>query len=99
MFQRELIDDVEHLARLTYDPDYEPLVPDFELTGLPWILTKRDAWFVWRAWENHGIMPTAGGLLDQPPEWRELIDTFQAIYGVVADEIRREVHARKRNRS
>jgi len=84
-------------VRLTYDPDYEPEVPDYKLSGLPW--PRREAWMLWRAWVEHGVMPTAGGLLDQPPEWRGMIETFQAVYGVVVHEVRREVDARKRNHS
>jgi hypothetical protein len=91
--------DIEHLARLTYDPDYEPPVPDYQFSGLPWMLTQHDAWFVWRAWENHGVMPYAGGLLDQPPEWRKMIETFQAAYGASVDAVKQEVRARKRDGS
>ncbi len=97
MFHRELIDDVEHLVRLVYDPDYEPEVPDFELSGLHY--PQREGWALWRAWEDHGVMPYAGGYFDQPPEWRRMIETFQAVYGVIVNEVRREVDGRKRNHS
>ncbi len=97
MFQRDLIADIEHLARINIDLDYESPPPDFELSGLHY--PRREAWALWRAWEDHGVMPHAGGYLDQPPEWRQTIETFQAMYGIAVYEVRQEVDARKRNHS
>jgi hypothetical protein len=98
VFHRKLINDMEHLARLNIDLDYEPDVPDYDFGGLTPYGSDL-AWALWRAWEKHGVMPDAGGYLDQAPEWKRMIETLDAVYGVMVHEIRQEVNARKRDHS
>lgn len=44
-----------------------------------------DALLVYSAWQNHGVMPYAGGLLDQPRAFKRLLNIMGALYAA-ADE-------------
>lgn len=48
-----------------------------EYVNLPF---GNDALLVYSAWQNHGVMPHAGGLLDQPRAFRRLLEIMGALY-------------------
>lgn len=59
---------------------------------------------LWTAWKDGYVMPRAGGLLDQPRWWRQLIRLITSRYVPVYDQQRRETaesdepNAPKRNK-
>lgn len=56
----------------------EPDIPEWDFTGVhyPYDLCVRS----WHAYRDHGVLFVAGGYMDQPPEWWEMVHTFEAIY-------------------
>jgi hypothetical protein len=65
------------MVRIELELD-KPEIPDWDFSGVhyPYDVCVRS----WRAYRKHGVLFVAGGYLDQPPEWWDMIHTFEAIY-------------------
>lgn len=72
----------------------EPEEPDdLFFTGFP--LPYRDAMLAWRAYHSHGVLPFAGGSLDQPAWWWEMVSLMNEMYYVRWYENKAEADAEK----
>lgn len=61
----------------------------FDFSG--YMLESSDAWILWRAWHEHGVMAVAGGYFDQPSQWRQVVETCDAVYDICANSVIQEV--------
>jgi hypothetical protein len=59
-----------------------------------WDYDAADLFEMWVQYEENGVMAVAGGYLDQPPEWREMIHTLRRTYGVLRFQVEQQVKAR-----
>lgn len=68
-------------------PSQERLDPTELFNGQEYVNLPfgNDALLVYSAWQNHGVMPYAGGLLQQPRAFRRLLEIMGALYAA-ADE-------------
>lgn len=81
--------------RSKHDPDYEPDPPEaYDFSGFDWGYDSADLFEMWVQWEENGVMAVAGGYLDQPPEWRDMIHTFRRIYGIMRHKVEIQVKGR-----
>lgn len=50
------------------------------------------ALLLWRGWEDHGVLPRAGGILDQPRQWQRLIQTLNHRLSVIESAVKAGEH-------
>jgi hypothetical protein len=50
---------------------------------------------MWWAYRQHGILPRAGGYLDQPAAWWDTVRVLNIWYSTIVDEVREEAKEEK----
>ncbi len=87
---------MERYARSKHDPDYVPSRPDpYDFSGFDWPYDAADLFEMWIQYEENGVLAVAGGYMDQPPEWREMIRALRRVYGLLVHQIKLQVKGRK----
>jgi len=71
---------------LGHDTDPADLVEDFGFHHNP-----REVLGCWYALRNWGVLPVAGGWLDQPLTLRDDLQTIQAIYNEESDALQQKI--------
>lgn len=89
--QTRLIDEIDELVRrdLRLEEPEEP--DDLLFSGFP--IDWSSALLAYRAYHEHGVLPFAGGSLEQPAWWWDIVGMIDRIYYIRWWENRAEAEA------